>query len=149
MVLFEAYNLCSYNKNIGNQLLVNCKCYKDSNIEDSFYKNVIQARRSYMGCLCYTSNKRKRIAHKSIPIVIGSLLDARIRGIDKIKRDRTLWGCVILKGILKIYPSFSTFDALSMHVRQRTDTLYLEWFFYVNDDGIAIKYSKKQYVLDV
>lgn len=60
----------------------------------------------------------------------------------------------MLAGMLKIYSSFSTFDALSMHIRMTKGVKSIDWFTYVrrenesddnsadanNSDGLAINY---------
>ncbi|KAI5630606.1 lef-8 [Venturia canescens] len=143
MVCFEAYLLCSYNLQIGKIVLMNCKCYNIYREESTFIESVINLRQSYMACICYESQKRKRVGHKTVPIMLGSYLDYRIRGAQAVERSRAQWGAVILRGMLKIYTSFSTFDALSMHVRQTHEAKSIEWFTYIGNEGVALKYSNK------
>lgn len=92
---------------------MDCSCYGAYKEYKTFLKLVIDDRGSYMGCLCYKSHKKKRINHTSVPIMLGSYLDWCIRGEEECLKSRSLWGLVILRGILKIYSSFSTYDSLS------------------------------------
>lgn len=142
-MFFETYLLCSYNKNVGLKILTECDCYKLYSTEEAFVKTIIENRESYMACICYESNVRTRIGHRSIPIMIGSYIDYRIRGAKAVIESRSLWGLVILRGLLKIYSSFSTFDALSMHVRETKYSKSIEWFTYVNNNGLALSYNNK------
>lgn len=56
---------------------------------------------------------------------------------------------MFVAGMLKIYSSFSTFDALSMHIRLTKGVKSIDWFTYVkndndsdsNSDGLAINYT--------
>ncbi|AUQ43941.1 lef-8 [Esparto virus] len=144
-MLFLTYLLCSYNKHFEN-LMIGCPCYKDYNTDNNnaaFIENVINKRGSYMACLCYESSKRRRVGHKSIPIMLGSYIDYRIRGPEAFMATSSLWGLVILRGLLKIYSNFSTFDALSMHVRETKSVKSIDWYTYIDDDGLAINYSNK------
>uniref|UniRef100_A0A0C9RSD1 LEF-8_2 protein n=1 Tax=Fopius arisanus TaxID=64838 RepID=A0A0C9RSD1_9HYME len=150
-MFFDTYFLCSYNYQLHRFVLIDCPCYETFKIPDTFIENVIIGRKSYMACLCYNSKSRKRINHSSIPIVLGSYLDYRIRGHKAVVECRQLWGSVILRGVLKIYASFSTFDSLSMHVRQTKEGKSIDWFTYVNDNeqaevpnGLAINYQNKR-----
>lgn len=143
MVFFEAYLLCSYNAQIGTRLLMDCGCYADYAVEELFIERIINERKSYLACITYDSQTRKRVGHRSIPIMLGSFIDYRIRGKAAVERSRAQWGAVILKGMLKIYTSFSTFDALSMHVRETNERKSIEWFTYVDGEGVALCYSNK------
>lgn len=128
-------------------ILVNCECYERYRKREAFIHNVITLRSSYMACLCYYANARKRINHRSVPIVLGSYIDYLIRGKEAILECRAQWGTVVLKGVLKIYASFSTFDALSLHIREVKDVKSIDWYMYVPSneddtlqDGLAISY---------
>lgn len=122
---------------------MNCHHYEEFNTPEKFIENIIKKRGSYMFCMCYESKQRKRINHKSVPIIIGSLIDYKIRGREALLASRALWGAVILKGVLKMYPSFSTFDALSMHVRETKTNKTIEWYTYIDEDGLALSYNNK------
>lgn len=182
-MFFDTYFLCSYNfilidraaadslmlfDNAGNHqhradeaqqqqqkyILVNCECYEKYRTREAFIDNVITSRTSYMACLCYYANARKRINHRSVPIVLGSYIDYLIRGKDAVLECRAQWGTVVLKGVLKIYASFSTFDALSLHIREVRDVKSIDWYMYIPSslspssneessmsyDGLAISY---------
>lgn len=149
-MLFETYILCSYN-HVVNRLMVDCPCYDAYKTQDAFIENIINKRGSYMGCLCYESVVRNRKDHKSVPIMIGSYLDFLIRGRADVEASRAQWGLFILRGVLVIYPNFSTFDSLSMHVRKTRTMKSIDWFMYVNDttltegqpEGLAISYNNK------
>lgn len=128
-------------------ILVDCECYDRYRTKEAFVRNVIEHRSSYMACLCYYANARKRINHRTVPIVLGSYIDYLIRGKDAILECRAQWGTVVLKGVLKIYASFSTFDALSLHIREVKDVKSVDWYTYVPStedpnahDGLAISY---------
>lgn len=142
-MFFETYLLCSYDKLVGSRLLVDCKCYEVYRSEAIFIEEIINKRQSYLGCLAYESKTRKRIGHRYVPVMLGSWIDFRIRGRENVLASRAQWGTVILKGMPKIYASFSTFDALSLHVRKTFDNKTIEWFTYVNGDGLAIRYENK------
>lgn len=111
-MFFETYFLCSYNRKMAEclfdlvkpghpkYLMLDCPCYKIYQDPESFKNHVIIARNSYMACICYNSKfrKRKRTDHLAVPIVLGSYLDYRIRGLAAIVECRAQWGTVILKG---------------------------------------------------
>ena len=117
-MFFESYILASYNHNVGIMADTKCSCYDCYSNEAVFIKTIIEERGSYMTCICYEAMIRTRTGHRSVPIMLGSYIDYIIRGRDAVLASRGQWGLVILRGILKIYDNFSTFDALSMHVRQ-------------------------------
>lgn len=145
MGFFESYLLLSCSINVGHRkeqdswIMTNCYHYNDYRDERRFLEIITRERRSYMACLAYKHN-RKRINHVSVPIIIGSYIDYLIRGEEAVKRTRAQWGQIILQGVPKIYMSFSTFDALSMHVRETKNRRSIEWYFYINDDGVALSY---------
>lgn len=148
MVYFETYTLLSCSLKLGRvkdlqtHLLTDChKCYGQYRTEESFLDNIINKRKSYMACLAYHANSRKRINHVSVPIILGTYLDFLIRGRDALLKTRAQWGQVIIRGTCKMYFSFSTFDALSMHVRKSQGNLSIEWFFYVDGEGVALCYQ--------
>jgi len=141
-MMFNVYLLCSYNKHFEN-LMIDCPCYDSYRTEEAFTESVILNRGSYMACLCYESSMRNRISHKSVPIIIGSYIDFRIRGRDAVVASAPLWGLVILRGLLKMYSNFSTFDALSMHVRETKKLKSIDWYTYIGEDGLALNYSNK------
>lgn len=98
-----------------------------------------------MACLKYeTHNNGFAYEHKCVPILLGSWLDYLIRGHDAVKNCRAQWCQVILRGIPKLYMSFSTFDALSMHVRLSSNCKSIEWFFYVNGEGVELSYYNQK-----
>lgn len=144
MVFYEAYLLCSYNLLVGRRFKVDCDCYKVYADEETFIREIINKRQSYMGCIAYKSYTRKLPLHRSVPIMLGSLIDYRIRGKAAVEKSRAQWGAVILRGMAKLYSSFSTFDALSLHVRQEKNCeKIIEWYTYVNNEGLAIRYKNK------
>lgn len=141
-MLFETYLLCSYNRAMRN-LLTNCPCYSKYSPEERFIETIIDKRSSYMACLCYESTIRNRKSHNSIPIMLGSYLDFLIRGRNAVESCRAQWGLFIVRGVLVVYPNFSTFDSLSMHVRQTKTMKSIDWFMYVADEGLALSYNNK------
>lgn len=140
---FLAWKLSSYNHKFKD-VLIDCKCYILYSTIDAFVENVIEKRISYMACLSYQSAERKRINHTSIPVMIGSYLDYRIRGLLAIEDCRCLWGSFIYKGVATVYANFSTFDALSMHVRQTKHAKSIDWFTYIDMDGLELNYCNKK-----
>lgn len=124
-------------------LLTNCPCYDKFSTKEAFIETIINKRGSYMACLCYESTIRNRKSHTSIPIMIGSYLDFLIRGRAAVEECRAQWGLFILRGILVVYPNFSTFDSLSMHIRKTKILKSIDWFMYVGDEGLAISYNNK------
>lgn len=94
-----------------------------------------------MGCIVYESNKRKRVAHKSVPIMFGSFVDYLIRDEKSFYESRVLFGSICLLGNMKIFSNLSSFNALSLHVRQKKTEKYVEWYLYVDGDGLALKFS--------
>lgn len=124
-------------------LMTNCSCYHKYSTREAFVENIIDKRGSYMACLCYESTVRNRKSHTSVPIMLGSYLDYLIRGRDALQECRAQWGLFILRGVLVIYPNFSTFDSLSMHVRKTRVMKSIDWFMYVEDEGLAISYNNK------
>lgn len=130
-MFFDTSFLCSYNHQMRDLLLIDCECYEAYRTREAFLRTVVAERRSYMACLCYCSKSRKRINHRTVPIVLGSYIDYTIRGYDAVLECREQWGAVILKGALKVYASFSTFDALSLHVRETRSVKSIDWFTYV------------------
>lgn len=136
MGIFRNSLLCEYNSIIGDLLVINCSCYKIYQDEERFKNEIIKERKSYMGCIF-----KKRITHTCIPIMIGSHIDYKIRGYEKVKRDQILWGTFILKGMLHYYTIFSTYDALSMHVVYTKKSYHIEFYTYCKGNGVAIKYK--------
>lgn len=107
---------------------------------ENLLKEKIRSRESYMFCI--GREGKKQVDHLSVPIMIGSMMDFYIRGFDVVMADRYRWGCVLIKGVYKIYTAFSTFNALSLHVRQTAQNKrHVEWYFYVGrKDGCALRY---------
>lgn len=93
---------------------MDCRCYDAYRTPEAFRKNVIQNRQSYLACIGYEATSRNRLGHCSVPIMLGSYLDFEIRGAEAVKECRVQWGLVILRGVLKIYSSFSTFGEYIM-----------------------------------
>lgn len=139
---FDTHLLVSYNRQ-NPDLLIDCKCYDDYRDPEVFIQTIIVNRGSYMACLAYTSTVRKRVSHKSVPIMLGCYLDYRIRGAAEVLKHRVLWGVLLLKGLPKFYSSFSTFDSMSLHVREVKNHKFIDWFTYKDGEGLAIKYSNK------
>lgn len=90
--MFTMYTICAYNKNIGSLLLVDCACYTQYKKAEKF-RELLDNRKSYMGCLTYVSLKRNRINHMSVPIMLGSKLDYLIRGEEECLKTYVQWGC--------------------------------------------------------
>lgn len=147
MTFFETFLLLSYSLKLnkishnGFRIMTGCECYDNYRPESKFFTTVIRNRLSYMACLKYETAKRFNYEHCCIPILIGSWLDYLIRGAKCVREARGQWGQVILRGIPELYMSFSTFDALSMHARLSNGQLSIEWFFYVNNEGVALSYN--------
>lgn len=137
---------------------MDCKDY-DMYRGDGFIRNVILSRDSYLCCLTY-KKQRNRTNHRTVPIMLGSYLDYQIRGAEEVLKSQLFWGCFVLKGVLRVYPNFSTFDSLSCHVRQvkskkteenidgelvkRNDKLTsVDWFTYI----LASKYQKQKQIM--
>lgn len=126
-----------------SKLLTNCPCYEKYSTKEAFIETIIDKRGSYMACLCYEAAVRNLKSHTSIPIMIGSYLDFIIRGKEVVEESRAQWGLFILRGILVVYPNFSTFDSLSMHVRKTKIMKSIDWFMYIGEEGLAISYHNK------
>lgn len=139
MVLYESHLLFSYDKQIAPYLSYNCKCYDE--IKKNLVENIINCRKSYMGCLMHKTGQRIRTNHKSVPIMIGSFIDYLIRGKEEVEKSRTIWCTFIIRGVLKIYPAFSTFDSLSLHLRDVHGKKRIEWFTYIGNNGLALVYE--------
>lgn len=127
-------------------LITNCLCYKQYATREAFIENIINGRESYMACLSYESNVRKRVSHRSVPVMLGSYIDYLIRGPEALQECRAQWGLFILRGVLMIYPNFSTFNSLSMHVRKTKTKKSIDWYMYVEDEGLALSYHDKSVV---
>lgn len=153
----ELYILFCYNEHFRRRLAIDCPCYREYYAtQDKLLDTVIEKRRSYMACLCVrgVSNKRSRqgmqhtgdgrVLHCCVPIMIGSFIDYCIRGHDAVVENRALWGALIVKGLPRIYSSFSTYDALTMHVRKTSTNKTIEWYTYVNGNGLAISYDNSR-----
>lgn len=142
--IFQLKLLWSFNTLIGTQLIKNCKCYNDYNKVENFYRTIVYERKSYMGCLIYDDYRtnKKKIKHQCVPIFLGSYIDFCIRGKKNVYKDMKRWCAVYISGNLKIYTSFSTFESLTMHVKQRNDSKEIEWFTYLNKEGLALSYKQ-------
>lgn len=136
--------ICSYDLNIGTNLLVNCKCYDIYKEEDNFIENVLKNRQSYMGCWCYKyeyeNGIKCGIEHRSVPILIGSYLDRSIRGSKVVDRDLDRWGSFILKGTSELYTIFSTFESLSLHVSFSNKKLRVDFYKICKDLKMSLTY---------
>lgn len=136
--------ICSYDLNIGTNLIVNCKCYDVYKTEENFIKNVLKNRQSYMGCWCYSyvsdNCVKNGIEHKSVPILIGSYMDRKIRGNKIVDRDINRWGSLILKGTSELYSIFSTFESLSLHVSFSNKKLRVDFYKICKDLKLSLTY---------
>lgn len=157
----ELYIIFCYNEHFSRRLAIDCPCYGEYYAtQEKLLDTVIEKRKSYMACLCVRdsisggSTKRKRrgtntagdgrVLHCCVPIMIGSFIDYCIRGRDAVVENRALWGALIVKGLPRIYSSFSTYDALTMHVRKTATDKTIEWYTYVNGNGLAISYDNSR-----
>lgn len=138
MGIFRNSILCEYNSVIGDMLVMNCGCYEIYRNEKRFIEEIIFQQNSYLGCI--VKKEKNRVTHRSIPIMLGSKIDFTIRGEEKVKRDQVLWGAFILKGMPQIYSIFSTYDALSMHVVYTDNSYHIEFYTYVDKNGLGIEY---------
>lgn len=141
-MVFTIALLLSYNENIGSMIMPWCSCYTKYQNKKSFKPYIFESRQSYMACLKPNVISNPRIKHKSVPIMIGSYIDVLIRGFENVRESRCVWGCLIFRGQAKIYSSFSTFDSLSLHVRVTNIKKNIEWFLYLNNNGLAIDYTQ-------
>lgn len=138
-MFFETYFLCSYNRKLSEcpfdrikpghpkYLMIDCPCYKKYKTPESFKANVILSRNSYMACVCYNSKfrKRKRTDHVSVPIVLGSYVDYRIRGLDAILECRAQWGSVILKGTMRFFSILPVYSLAANYYFTASQTAYV------------------------
>lgn len=138
--------LCSYNAFFAQKLQVDCPCYKKkySNDDDaspfSFVHNVINRRGSYMACLCYKAGIRHRVKHTAFPILLGSDIDAKIRGLEAVEETWPLWSVMIMDGQIIILEAFSTYNALSMHPREFKSQIFIDWYTYCENSGLALNF---------
>lgn len=135
-MFFEIYLLCSTNRKFQKKLLIDCDCYKMYNTKEAFMENIIVNRKSYMACLGYRSNTRNRSGHRSVPIFLGSYLDYRIRGKEAVEESRGQWGLVILRGVLKMYSSFSTFGkyyytSIDYNILLSPSIIFMSFHFFI------------------
>lgn len=150
MTFFETFLLLSFSlklnkvlKENGYAIMTNCECYKKYQPRERFLKTVIDERQSYMACLKYENGKKFNYEHCCIPVLFGTWIDYLIRGENEVQVSREQWGQVMLHGISKLYMSFSTFDALSMHARLIEGQMSIEWYFYVDREGVALSYRNQ------
>lgn len=108
---------------------------------NGFYFNIVEKRESYMACICYRTSIRRRINHLSLPILLGSDIDSRIRGLEALKETHILWGSFILEGTSTFYTHFSTFQSISTHPRIHKGKVLIEKYAYFNGSGLALKYN--------
>lgn len=149
--MYYLINLLSSANTLNREyILVDCKCYHDFDTTENFMQS-IKKRHSYLGCFCYKRKKRRRIAHRYIPIMIGSYVDYLIRGYDAVQSTRHLWGSFIINGAPMVYLNFSAFNAMTCHIRQVRDKKIVERYTYVMEDneningrGLAITYSMNE-----
>lgn len=138
---FTCSVLNSYNHLFGNLLTV-CQCYERYSSPDRFLRTVCQERNSYMACLDHRSGRRPSINHRSVPVMIGSYIDVRIRGLAEVQRNAHLWGTVILLGAPRTYPNYSAFQPLALHIRETNTDRYLALYTYIDDQGLALVYTR-------
>ncbi|ABO45382.1 late expression factor 8 [Gryllus bimaculatus nudivirus] len=143
MTLFRNHILFAFNHQLNDYILTDCPCYESYKPYENFIKNVIDNRTSYSACICYYSSNRRRINHKSVPILFGSFIDFLIRGKKAVEDSLIFWGCFITLGVVKIPVTFSTFDALSMHPRKDKKGTKVEWYLFHKNEGLAIRYQDK------
>lgn len=135
MANFRNSILCEWNVEVGPLLVVNCKCYKQ-------YKNDFDNCLNYCSCLY---RPQVAVAHKCIPIVLGSYLDFLIRGPKQVLKDKPFWGCIRLRGMLYLYYTFTILDALSLHVvSYKNSKPHVELYMYCNQSAFALKYKKER-----
>jgi len=151
MTFYKLYLINSYNKNIEPYIYKECWHYEKYKTPDLFKTNVIDKRGSYMACVQYRSNNENnnnnnnqtRYIHEVLPIMFGSEIDYKVRGFENFSEIHHLHGSFYISGNLKIFFSISPFDALSLHVRQVRKVKYVEWYLYVDGDGMELKYNGK------
>lgn len=79
----------------------NCKCYQ----QFALFDNLLEEKKSYACCI----QQPKRIAHLSLPIMFGSMIDLKIRNVNANNDPLSqLYGAMLLDGSLKIIPNFLT-----------------------------------------
>lgn len=150
MTFFETFLLLSFSlklnkflKDNGYAVMTNCECYKKYRPRENFFKTVIDERQSYMACLKYEMGKKYNYEHCCIPVLFGTWIDYLIRDDYDTQIVREQWCQVMIHGISKLYMSFSTFDALSMHARLSGGQMSIEWYFYVDKEGVALSYRNQ------
>lgn len=150
MTFFETFLLLSFSlklnrylKDNGYAIMTDCECYKKYRPRENFFKTVIDNRQSYMACLKYEIGKKFNYEHCYIPVLFGTWIDYLIRDDYDTRIVREQWCQVMLHGISKLYMSFSTFDALSMHARLSEGRMSIEWYFYIDQEGVALSYHNQ------
>lgn len=98
------YNIIEYNHVFKSSIILNCSCYKDYD-KNNFFDYVFKNKNSYFGCLSVEKDGEKGIAHKTIPIMLGSIADLSIREVQA--HEIEMFGTFIIKGNFSILCSFS------------------------------------------
>ncbi|UDM55376.1 Lef-8 [Phenacoccus solenopsis nudivirus] len=124
--------------------VTNCKCYDMYRPLQAFVDNVLKRRNSYMACLAHNANqqKRRRIKHRAVLVVFGSMIDLLIRGPKDFYASMELQGSIMRLGTLETYNIFSTFDSISMHLYSTKNNFIVEIYFYVDNRGVELRYNR-------
>lgn len=129
---FTSYLIASYDVMINKYVIIGCQRSKCNckEIKNNFDEFVIRNKNSYMVCIGYEANQRKRII-SGVLVMLGSYLDTTIRGLDAVEKSRPLWGTVIVGGVVKAIMNCSTLDAFSLHAKETKTLKSIEWYIYI------------------
>lgn len=135
---FTTYLLASYDSMINKYVIIGCQRTKCNcrEIKNNFDDFVIKSKNSYMVCIGYEANQRKRII-SGVLVMIGSYLDSTIRGLEAVEKSRPLWGTVIVGGVVKAIMNCSTLDAFSLHAKETKTLKSVEWYIYIYEKQTA------------
>ena len=129
---FTSYLIASYDAMINKYVIIGCQRNKCNckEIKNNFNEFVIKNKNSYMVCIGYEANQRKRII-SGVLVMLGSYLDTTIRGLEAVETSRPLWGTVIVGGVVKAIMNCSTLDAFSLHAKETKTLKSIEWYIYI------------------
>lgn len=132
---FTSYLIASYDAMINKYVIIGCQRTKCDckRIKNDFENFVIVNKNSYMVCIGYEANQRKRII-SGVLVMLGSYLDVTIRGLKAVEETRPLWGTFIVGGVLKTFTICSTLDAFSLHIKETKVVKSIEWYIYIYEN---------------
>lgn len=110
--MYAEFLIYEYNTKFNPNIILNCSCYR---VYSNFKEYVFEEKRCYNCCFLIESDDSDRIAHLTLPVMLGSFIDFSIRQPSSLE-DNSLDGAFIIDGCIKILPNFITNNLANGHI---------------------------------